>query len=362
MTLASGTWRLPTIVAAAAIVIGCGREAPPAPAPAMTKVAEIAEVNTARGFVDSVALTRDASRVATGERGGRIRVWAPADAAAPITLGGYRQAIVDLAFSPDGGLLASLGRHGEGALRLWQPHERTGAKVWAEVAAVPMGRCLALRFDGSGARLAVMCEREVLLLDVATRLETGRVSNPHPESLTAFDLAASGTRLLTAGHEGEVAVWDAVTMTPIRRFSVSRSRRPGPRQPPGVPPPEVWAVVVALSPDGSRAAAVTIEGTVYVWDVATGAELLVDAHAEASGPPAGSLRFAGDGRLLAPTGDRRGMRLFDVSRKTSRIVASGGKAYHAVAITDDATGFAAITSDLASGNLTYDVEIWRLPA
>ena len=119
-------------------------------------------------------------------------------------------------------------------------------------------------------------------------------------------------------------------------------------------------MVVALSPDGSRAAAVTIEGTVYVWDVATGKELLVDAHAEAAGPPAGSMRFAGDRRLLAPTGDRRGMRLFDVSRKTSRIVASGGKAYHAVAIADDSSGFAAITSDLSGGTLTYDVEVWRL--
>jgi len=355
------TGLLPVIVATATLVIGCGREAPPALAPVMAaKVADVAEVNTPGGFLDSIALARDVGYVATGERGGRIRVWAPADRE-PITFGGYHQAVVDLAFSPSGDLLASLGRHGEGALRLWQPAERAGAKVWAEVASVPMGRCLALRFDGSGTRLAVMCEREVLLLDVATRLETARVPNPHPENLTAFDLAANGTRLLTAGHEGEVAFWDAVTLAPIRRISVSRSRRPGPRPPPGVPPPEVWAVVVALSPDGSRAAAVTIEGTVYVWDVATGAELIVDAPAEASGPPAGSLRFAGDGRLLAPTGDRRGMRLFDVSRKSSRIVASGGKAYHAVAITDDATGFAAITSDLAGGNLSYGVEIWRLP-
>jgi len=97
-----------------------------------------------------------------------------------------------------------------------------------------------------------------------------------------------------------------------------------------------------------------------VWDVATGAELLVDAHAEAAGPPAGSLRFAEDGRLLAATGDRRGMRLFDLSRKTSRLAASGAKAYHAVAITDDAAGFAAITSALESGKLIYDVEIWRM--
>jgi len=130
--------------------------------------------------------------------------------------------------------------------------------------------------------------------------------------------------------------------------------------PRGVEPPEVWAVVVALSPDGSHAAAVTMEGTVFVWDLATGAELLVDAHPEAGGPPSGSLRFAGNGRLLAPTGSRYGMRLFDVSRKTSRTVASGSKAYHVAAITDDATGFAALTSEVASGRLTYGVEIWRI--
>lgn len=209
---------LPTI-AAAAVALGCGRETPPAPAPMAAKVVEIAEVNSARGFVDSIALPRDVSYVATSERGGRIRLWTAAGTEEPITLQ-YRQAVVDLAFSPNGGLLASLGRHGEGALRLWQPQARAGATAWREVAAVPMGSCLSLRFDGSGGRLAVMCEREVLLLDLATRLETA-----------------------------------------------------------------------------------------YVWDVATGKELLVDAHAEAAGPPAGSMRFAGDGRLLAPTGDRRGMRL-----------------------------------------------------
>jgi len=87
------------------------------------KVVEIAEVNSARGFVDSIALPRDVSYVATSERGGRIRLWTAAGTEEPITLQ-YRQAVVDLAFSPNGGLLASLGRHGEGALRLWQPQAR----------------------------------------------------------------------------------------------------------------------------------------------------------------------------------------------------------------------------------------------
>src|SRR5439155_20016973 len=71
---------LPIVIGAAALAIGCRQEAPVAPVVA-TRIAEIGEVNTAGGFVDSIALTRDASRVATGERNGSIRIWAPAGAA-----------------------------------------------------------------------------------------------------------------------------------------------------------------------------------------------------------------------------------------------------------------------------------------
>ncbi|PYQ00988.1 MAG: hypothetical protein DMF83_26725 [Acidobacteria bacterium] len=203
------------------------------------KVVEIAEVNSARGFVDSIALPRDVSYVATSERGGRIRLWTAAGTEEPITLQ-YRQAVVDLAFSPNGGLLASLGRHGEGALRLWQPQAR--------------GRD---GLEGGGRR-------------------------PHGQ-------------LPVAALRGDA----------------------------GADPPLLGQ-----------------------WLAAPG--------------PAPAARCPAPGGVVAPTGDRRGMRLFDVSRKTSRIVASGGKAYHAVAIADDSSGFAAITSDLSGGTLTYDVEVWRL--
>jgi hypothetical protein len=125
-------------------------------------------------------------------------------------------------------------------------------------------------------------------------------------------------------------------------------------------PPEVWAVVVALSGDGSRAAAVTIEGTVYVWDVATGKQLFDHADGEAGGPPPGSLRFGRDGTLLTTTGDRYGMRRIDVSAKSSRILVSGPNAFGIVAITDDATAFAAVTSSASGGRLRYAIEVWRV--
>ncbi len=327
-----------------------------------TRIATLDEVNSsARGYVDSLALATDAGFVATGERGGQIRVWATAGDVTPASLGDYKQAVIDLAFSPGGRVLASLGRHVEGALRLWRFDDRSGPGTWVEAAALPMGRCLALRFDGSGARLAVLCESEVLIVDVASVQEVLRVPNPHRDVLTAFDLSADGRRLVTAGHDGEVTVRDAVTATPVRSFSVRQSRRPGPL-PRGLEPPEVWAVVVALSGDGARAAAVTIEGTVYVWDVATGNKLFDHADSEAGGPPSGSLRFGRDGGLIAPLGDRFGMRRIDVSSKASRVVVSAPKAYGTVAITDDATAFAAVTSSANGGRLSYAVEVWRMTA
>jgi len=60
-----GTWLQVIIVGGAALVVGCRQETPPAPT-TVAKVAEIAVVNPARGFVDSIALSPDASHVATG--------------------------------------------------------------------------------------------------------------------------------------------------------------------------------------------------------------------------------------------------------------------------------------------------------
>ena len=142
-----------------------------APPPAATKIATLDPVSAGHSYVDAVALAPDATLVATGERAGEIRIWPTAGDPTPVFLPSRKETIADLAFSPDGGFLASLGRAKEGALRLWRRPE------WTEAAALPMGRCLALRFDGSGGHLGVLCETEVIIVDVASVQEVLRVPN-----------------------------------------------------------------------------------------------------------------------------------------------------------------------------------------
>jgi WD40 domain-containing protein len=276
-----------------------------------TQIATIDAGGPSGGYVEALALAPNAGLAVTGSRSGQILVWSTtAGETFPEALSNHRESIADLAFSPDGRVLASLGRARENAVRLWRFDDRAGSGEWVEAASVPVGRCLALRFDGTGARLAVLCETEVLVVDVASQQVMSRLANQHKEALTAFDLSADGQCLVTAGHDGEITVRDAVTEATIRSFNVRRSRRPYP-PPRGLEPSEVWGVVVALSGDGSRATAVTIEGTVYVWDVATGKQLFDHADGEAGGPPPGSLRFGrrglahDDGRSLRHATHRR---------------------------------------------------------
>jgi WD40 repeat protein len=327
-------------------------------APVAQAVADIGDANTPGSYVDVVAVAADGSRVAIGERTGRIRVWSPPRAAEPQVFGAPRQGVMDLAFAPGAALLASLGRYGNGTLRFWEP-DRAGGEGWVDAGTLPLGRCLALRFDGAGARLAVLCEQEVIVVDVAEQREVARLPSAHSGALTAFDLSASGTTVLTAGAEGDVVVWDVATASPTYRVSVKASRRPGP-VPRGVETPTAHGVAAALWGDGSRGAVATIEGTVYAWDLARRVELLSDADPEAAGPPSGSLRFVSPEALLAATGDRRGLRVIDLARKRSRLVVPGAKAYHAVSIGDDGTTAALLTSTLGDRALVYAVQVWRL--
>lgn len=125
-----------------------------------------------------------------------------------------------------------------------------------------LGELMNVAASADGKLLAVTTARaKTVLIDAAT-LATVRVLEGHKGQVFRADFDAKGERLLTAGQDGTVRVWDVATGT--ERLSFAKHGRP--------------VGAARFLPDGRVASCswdlvpeTRIAGIVHVWDPATGA-------------------------------------------------------------------------------------------
>jgi WD40 repeat protein len=158
-------------------------------------------------------------------------------------------------------------------------------KVRAELPKPKTERRSRYEFDGllglspDGKHLLFAVDHGALVLDLATRKECGRIEG-HAVEMTAFAFSPDGTRIATADSHGLIRIWNAESLRPLskplgHRNTVARAE---------------------LSPDGKRLLTwAQWDGTVFVWDLATGAPLR--AFTAYSDPDLGGARpaFTPDG-------------------------------------------------------------------
>jgi tRNA A-37 threonylcarbamoyl transferase component Bud32 len=114
----------------------------------------------------------------------------------------------------------------------------------------------------------------------------------HAARLTAVAYSPDGTRLATASADGTARLWDARTGQELLALKGHTKA--------------VWSV--AFSPDGMRLATASADTTVRLWDARTGQELLaLKGHWRA----ARSVAFSPDGRRLAAEYVDTSVRLWD---------------------------------------------------
>jgi WD40 repeat protein len=196
----------------------------------------------ASGSWDGTAKIIDRSgRVLRVLREGRIKIVDPPGPAFRVLRWRARDfSISDVAFSPDGGLVATAAfQHdtGEGRVRIWD---------WERGEAV--------------------------------RTITSDISVSWP----SVDFDSSGSRIVTAGEDKPVVIWDVESGS---RVAVLVGQSGG-------------VIEAAFSPDGARVATAGNDGTVRLFDAATGAEQLVLGG---SGCPVQGVVFSPDGTKLAST-------------------------------------------------------------
>ena len=206
----------------------------------------------------------------------------------------YGKGTDDLTFSPDGKTVAFSGF---GEIRLWNTETGVEQEIPladAKTDVFSMPRVTALAFSPNGARLVSgTYHGKIQMWDVVTGGALAAFEEPTVQKnlglIAALAFSPDGT-LLAVGTHSQVHLWDVNTGHKI--FSVSGVYKRGRVTFRNYPKPLVF------SPDGAILVNGTSNGTILVWDVATGDQIAaLDGHTQ----EVETLKFSPDGKTLVST-------------------------------------------------------------
>jgi WD40 repeat protein/serine/threonine protein kinase len=244
------------------------------------------------GPLQSVAWSRDGRTLLTADTTPAIRTWAVEEGPLPVRVFSHRKAVRTVAISPDGETVAT-GSF-DGTARLWSKAE--GTLLWELRHEAAVGAVL---FSPDGRTLATAdyaippAPPSARLWDCASGKQKG-VPLGHGRWIhTLAFRPPDGRFLITGSHDGTVGIWDAATGAP--RGKLAR----------GSP-----VLALAVDPQGNRMVTGSSDGRARVWDLGT-LQLLGEwlAHGTAVRPVA----FSPQGDYLLTAGADGTARLWDAA-------------------------------------------------
>jgi WD40 repeat protein len=234
--------------------------------------------------MNSLSFVHNKPVIVSGNGDGMLKIWDATSRMEQAALIGHIQRVNNAAFSTDGTRVVTCSL--DGTLKIWSTHSGDNQ---ATLTAPDRAAVNSVAFSPDGTRIVSgASDKTVSIWDTASgKLRATLIG--HTSGVTTVTFSPDGTKIVSAAEDGTLKIWEAV-------MSKKRATQAEDRSVVALRGNTSAVASTSFSPDGTQIVTNAVDGTLKIWDAASGTE---KSTIKGDGGKIAKVTFSPDGRQIA---------------------------------------------------------------